>query len=217
MSDLGTAVAAAPGHRSGPAEIARDLVLASRPLSWINTALPFLAASFAALQGLDVAVLLGFAYFLVPYNLLMYGVNDIFDYESDLRNPRKRSAEGGLVPPDRRRITWLAIAVTNVPCLVALAVVAPPAGTAAVLLAVAAAIAYSAPPLRTKERAFLDSATSASHSRLTRQSHSSDVRRLDGSSRRLTMSGVTSSTYRLERASKRARWARSFASASARS
>lgn len=163
MSDLGTAVAAAPGHRSGPAEIARDLVLASRPLSWINTALPFLAASFAALQGLDVAVLLGFAYFLVPYNLLMYGVNDIFDYESDLRNPRKRSAEGGLVPPDRRRITWLAIAVTNVPCLVALAVVAPPAGTAAVLLAVAAAIAYSAPPLRTKERAFLDSATSASH------------------------------------------------------
>ena len=113
MSDLGTAVAAAPGHRSGPAEIARDLVLASRPLSWINTALPFLAASFAALQGLDAAVLLGFAYFLVPYNLLMYGVNDIFDYESDLRNPRKRSAEGGLVPPDRRRITWLAIAVTS--------------------------------------------------------------------------------------------------------
>ena len=48
MSDLGTAVAAAPGHRSGPAEIARDLVLASRPLSWINTALPVLAATFAA-------------------------------------------------------------------------------------------------------------------------------------------------------------------------
>jgi 4-hydroxybenzoate polyprenyltransferase len=147
----------------GPGALLRDLLEASRPLSWVNTALPFAAAAYAALRGVDLAVALGFLYFLVPFNLLMYGVNDIFDYASDVTNPRKRSAEGGLLPPDRRRATWIAVAVTNVPVLVAIALVAPPAGTAVVLLAAVAAVVYSAPPLRTKERPLLDSLTSSSH------------------------------------------------------
>jgi 4-hydroxybenzoate polyprenyltransferase len=154
---------ASAGRAGGSGATVRDLVAASRPLSWINTALPFAAAAYAALRGVDLAVVLGFVYFLVPFNLLMYGVNDIFDYASDVANPRKRSVEGGLLPPDRRRATWIAVAVTNVPLLVALALVAPPAGTAAVLVAAFAAIAYSAPPLRTKERPLLDSLTSSSH------------------------------------------------------
>jgi 4-hydroxybenzoate polyprenyltransferase len=163
VSAAGPAVAAAPEPSGGIAGLVREVVIASRPLSWINTALPFLAAALAVTREVDLAVLLGFAYFLVPFNLLMYGVNDIFDYESDLRNPRKRSAEGGLVPPDRRRAMWVAIVVTNVPLLVALAAVAPTAGTIAALVAAAAAVVYSAPPLRTKERPFLDSVTSSSH------------------------------------------------------
>ncbi|MCU0504159.1 MAG: prenyltransferase [Chloroflexi bacterium] len=161
----GTPPPPAPGHADGarPGAVVRDLLAASRPLSWVNTALPFAAAAYAALRGVDLAVLLGFLYFLVPFNLLMYGVNDIFDYPSDVANPRKRSVEGGLLPPDRRRATWVAVAVTNVPLLLALAVVAPPAGTAVVLLAALAAVVYSAPPLRTKERPLLDSLTSSSH------------------------------------------------------
>ncbi len=141
----------------------RELLLASRPLSWINTGLPFLAAAYEVDRALTPLGLLGFAYFLVPFNLLMYGVNDIFDYASDLANPRKRSLEGGIVPPDRRRATWAAIAATNLPFLALLGWLAPPAGFAAVLLAAFAALAYSAPPLRTKVRPFLDSLTSASH------------------------------------------------------
>jgi 4-hydroxybenzoate polyprenyltransferase len=148
------------GARSG---LVRELLLASRPLSWIDTALPFLAAALSVQRSLDPLVLLGTLYFLVPYNLLLYGVNDIFDYESDLANPRKRSLEGGLVPPDRRRAMWLAIAVTNLPLLAAIAVLAPPPATAAVVLAAVAALIYSMPPLRTKERPFADSLTSASH------------------------------------------------------
>ena len=93
------------GSRDGAPSILRDLLLASRPLSWVNTALPFLAAAFEVERSITLLVVLGTVYFLVPYNLLMYGVNDIFDYASDLANPRKRSLEGGLVPPDRRRAT----------------------------------------------------------------------------------------------------------------
>ncbi len=151
------------GSRSGSPSALRDLLLASRPLSWINTALPFLAAAFEVERSITPLVVLGTIYFLVPYNLLMYGVNDIFDYASDLANPRKRSLEGGLVPPDRRRATWIAIGVTNVPFLAALVALAPVAGWLAVLLAALAAVVYSAPPLRTKVRPFLDSITSSSH------------------------------------------------------
>ncbi len=38
---------------------------------------------------------------------VMYGVNDIFDYESDIKNPRKGGLEGSLVAPDRRRMFWI--------------------------------------------------------------------------------------------------------------
>jgi 4-hydroxybenzoate polyprenyltransferase len=141
----------------------RAVLAASRPISWVNTALPFVAAAYEVERGLTPLLTLGFLYFLVPFNLLMYGVNDIHDYASDLANPRKQSVEGSLVPPDRRRLIWRAIAVTNLPFLVVIALLAPPAGTAAVLAAAVAAWIYSAPPLRTKERPFLDSLTSASH------------------------------------------------------
>jgi len=141
----------------------RDILLASRPVSWINTGLPFLAAAFEQVRGLDAAVILGTLYFLIPYNILLYGVNDLFDYESDIRNPRKQSLEGGLVAPSHARALWLAIAATNLPFLVVLGFLGGPVAAIALVITVLVALAYSAPPLRTKERPFLDSCTSALH------------------------------------------------------
>jgi 4-hydroxybenzoate polyprenyltransferase len=142
---------------------ARELLRASRPVSWINTGLPFLAAAWDTARALDPAVILGTLYFLGPYNLLLYGVNDRFDYASDVRNPRKQSLEGGLVGPADGRRLWGAVLVTNVPFLLALAWLGGPVVAAALGLTVAVALAYSAPPLRTKERPVLDSVTSALH------------------------------------------------------
>jgi 4-hydroxybenzoate polyprenyltransferase len=156
-------VTAAATRPASPGFGLRDLVLASRPVSWINTGLPFLAAAFEVVRGLDLAVVLGTIYFLGPYNLLLYGVNDLFDYESDIRNPRKQSLEGGLVAPSHGRTLWLAILATNIPFLVVLGAQGGPVAAAALVLTVAVALAYSAPPLRTKERPFLDSTTSALH------------------------------------------------------
>lgn len=147
---------------SGPAP-ATSLLAAARPFLWVNTAFPFLAAGWAAAGGITPAVVAGFLYFLLPYNLLMYGVNDLHDYASDLANPRKASVEGGLVPPAQGRRLLVAIALTNVPLLVALWVLGGPAAGVAALVAAAAAWIYSAPPLRTKERPGLDALTSALH------------------------------------------------------
>ncbi|HKF85691.1 MAG TPA: prenyltransferase [Candidatus Limnocylindrales bacterium] len=141
----------------------RDLLLASRPVSWINTGLPFFAAAFAVVRGLDPSVLLGTLYFLGPYNLLLYGVNDVFDYASDVANPRKRSLEGGLVAPTHARAVLIAILATNIPPLIVLGWLGGPIASAALVVTVAVALAYSAPPLRTKVRPFLDSVTSALH------------------------------------------------------
>jgi 4-hydroxybenzoate polyprenyltransferase len=137
--------------------------VASRPFSWINTALPFVAAAFGAAGRIDAAILVGFLYFLFPYNLLMYGVNDLYDYESDIRNPRKASIEGGLVPPTSGHRLWLAVAATNLPVLALIGWLAGPVAGFACAATALTAWLYSAPPLRTKERPFLDSVTSALH------------------------------------------------------
>ena len=146
----------------------KELLAASRPFSWVNTAYPFAAGYLMATGGrIDTALVVGTLYFLGPYNLLMYGVNDVFDYASDLRNPRKGGIEGALAEPAtarvvHRRILW-ACAVTNVPLLVGLVALGDGAAAGVLAVVVFLVVAYSAPRLRFKERPVLDSATSAMH------------------------------------------------------
>ncbi|PRA80840.1 prenyltransferase [Microbacterium sp. MYb66] len=152
---------------SSPASsLRRDLaqiVLSSRPISWINTAFPFAAAYLLSTRELDITLVIGTLYFLIPYNLAMYGINDVFDYASDLANPRKGGIEGALLAPRIHRATLWAAAVTNVPFLVYLVIVGNPASWFWLAVSVFAVIAYSAPVLRFKERPFLDSITSSTH------------------------------------------------------
>lgn len=146
----------------------RELLAASRPYSWINTAYPFAAGYLMVTSGrVDAALVIGTVFFLVPYNLLMYGVNDVFDYASDLRNPRKGGIEGGLADPAvaavvHRRIL-LACAVVCTPFVVALLLLGDAAATWTLVVVLFAVVAYSAPGLRFKERPVLDSFTSAMH------------------------------------------------------
>ena len=139
------------------------LAVSSRPLSWINTAFPFGAAYFVTSREVDLLLVLGFIYFLIPYNLAMYGINDVFDYESDLHNPRKGGVEGALLAPSQHRVTLIASAVTNIPFLVYLIAVGSPLSTLVLAISVFAVIAYSVKGLRFKEKPFLDSLTSSTH------------------------------------------------------
>jgi 4-hydroxybenzoate polyprenyltransferase len=115
----------------------------------------------------DLTFVIGTIFFLIPYNLLMYGVNDVFDYASDLRNPRKGGIEGALADPAvarvvHRRILWSA-GLSTLPFVLWLLAVGSLAAGATLLLVVFLVIAYSAPVLRFKERPVLDSTTSAMH------------------------------------------------------
>ncbi|VXB84282.1 4-hydroxybenzoate polyprenyltransferase [Microbacterium sp. 8M] len=146
-------------HRSLPAEI----LLTSRPLSWINTAFGFAAAMVLTTGRVDAAVLIGTTFFLIPYNLAMYGINDVFDYASDLANPRKGGAEGGVLDPGRHRVMLTAAIGLSAPFVIALMVLGDPASWVVLGVALFAVVAYSAPPFRFKEVPFLDSATSSIH------------------------------------------------------
>ncbi|MEO7350100.1 MAG: prenyltransferase [Terrimesophilobacter sp.] len=139
------------------------LLLSSRPLSWINTAFPFAAAYVLTTGSLDARLVLGTIFFLIPYNLAMYGINDVFDFESDLANPRKGGSHGAVLPRDRHRAILVASAVSTVPFIIALVALGDPWSWLVLALSMFAVVAYSAPVLRFKERPYVDSMTSSFH------------------------------------------------------
>lgn len=141
----------------------KELLLTSRPISWVNTAYPFAAAYLLAGAGIDWKFVIGTLFFLIPYNLLMYGVNDVFDYESDLRNPRKGGVEGALLARESHTAVLRWCLLATVPFALVLALAGSAASNLVLLVSLAAVLAYSAPKLRFKERPGLDSVTSAVH------------------------------------------------------
>lgn len=141
----------------------RALFLTGRPLSWVNTAFPFAAAYLLTTRQIDATLIVGTLFFLIPYNFAMYGINDVFDYQSDLRNPRKGGVEGALLDPRwHRLVLWLS-GILALPFVVYLVVVGSWPSWIALAVSLFAVVAYSAAGLRFKERPFLDSITSSTH------------------------------------------------------
>ena len=133
----------------------------SRPRFWLYLAGPVAvgvvyAAETPANFFRPVAVAL-FAYFLVPANIFLYGINDIFDADIDQLNPKK-AAEGREVRYGDHR-GWHVVA--PVVAAAALGLLFVPVVPVEALLAVAGFLllgaAYSTPPLRLKTTPFLDS------------------------------------------------------------
>jgi 4-hydroxybenzoate polyprenyltransferase len=145
------------------ADIIAKLFKVSRPISWVNTAYPF-AATYLVLGGtFDALFFIGTLFFLIPYNLLMYGVNDVFDYESDIRNPRKNSIEGAVEAKQfHPTILWAAV-ITAVPFSIAIILLSSIQAASLFVGVIFFVIAYSLKGLRFKEIAFLDSITSSIH------------------------------------------------------
>ena len=135
----------------------------SRPVLWINTVGPavvgiWLSGYLWRWEALPILLWL-----TLPFNLLIYGTNDIFDQETDAKNPRKGSLEGARILPQEVRPIWAAVALTNVPFLVYFLLFLPSAAILWALLYAVLFVGYSAPPLRFKARPFLDSLSNAAY------------------------------------------------------
>lgn len=140
----------------------KKFVAISRPRFWSYTAGPFLIGCLSAYTGANLnwdtfAIFL--FYFTFPANLLIYGVNDIYDYETDKLNPKKIQYES-LVEKSFHTKLWRWIIITNLPFAVFAIFTLPLRFSALVSLALFwfFAVFYSAPPIRAKTKPILDSA-----------------------------------------------------------
>ena len=141
----------------------KKLFVISRPISWPNTAYPFGATYLVTGGGLDITFWIATLFFLIPYNLLMYGVNDVFDYESDIRNPRKGGLEGAVEQKAFHPTILKACILLNAPFLLYLFFTGSLLSNITLVLLVFFVLAYSLVGLRFKEIPVLDSITSSIH------------------------------------------------------
>lgn len=140
------------------------LLWSSRPVSWINTAFPFVAGYLFVYDGtLPGWFWIAVVYFLIPYNMLIYVINDIFDYESDIQNPRKGGVEGAVLAKQLHPFMATATVLINVPFVVYLFTQVGGAARVVLVLLIFDALAYSTPPVRLKERPVADSISSSLH------------------------------------------------------
>lgn len=139
------------------------LVQISRPVLWINTIGPAVVGVWLAGDLWRWAALPVLLWLTLPFNLLIYGVNDIFDQETDAKNPRKGTLEGARISPSEVRPIWRAVLLTNLPFLVYFLLVLPISATLWMLLYAILFTGYSVPPLRFKARPYLDSLSNAAY------------------------------------------------------
>lgn len=141
----------------------RDVLITSRPFSWLNTAVPFFIGFVLASGVINLNGTIGTLYFTFFYSFLLYGVNDIYDYESDRKNPRKNSIEGGLVAQQKHRVLFYIILASNIPILLYLLLTGSSTSNFVLVLIVILAFSYSIKPLRFKEIPIIDSINSSLH------------------------------------------------------
>ena len=139
------------------------LVQISRPVLWVNTIGTSVIGMWLTgdLWRWDVVALLLWA--TLPFNLLIYGVNDILDQETDAQNARKGGLEGARILSSETRPIVLGVLVTNVPFIAYFLFTLPPAALAWIAAYVTIFVFYSAPPLRFKARRYLDSLSNAAY------------------------------------------------------
>ncbi len=143
----------------------KKIISISRPRFWIyefGTFLFGVLAGATAVQSLlDPLVLLYGFYFLLPANILIYGINDIYDYETDKLNPKKNAYEELLTPAEHKTI-WKSIIFTTTP-FVLVSLFIPSSAFWAFCFFIFFATFYSAKPIRAKTKPFFDSFFSAGH------------------------------------------------------
>lgn len=143
----------------------RQLLLVSRPALWVNTLGVATVGLWLAgeLWSWDARWLALLVWLTLPYNLLIYGLNDVADRAEDALSARKGGWQGArLAGAQVRPLLW-SVALLNLPFVVYFALTMPPAALLTLLLAALLFALYSLPPVRFKGRPFLDSLSNVAY------------------------------------------------------
>lgn len=141
----------------------KRLITISRPVLWINTIGTTVMAIWLTgdLWRWDAIWLL--LWVTLPFNLLIYGINDIFDQETDNINIRKGGFGGAKIAP--KEVPWIAwgVVLLNAPFLIFFALNYSASANIWIWAYSLTFLFYSAPPARFKGRPFLDSISNADY------------------------------------------------------
>jgi 4-hydroxybenzoate polyprenyltransferase len=145
----------------------KRIIKISRPRFWIYEIGPYIVGIVAAASSvysiwLTPAIIIFFVFFAYPANIYIYGINDIYDYETDKLNPKKVSYES-LVHPSEHKSLFRHIALVTAPFLLYAIFNLSIESLIALCLFFFFAGFYSATPIRAKARPILDSFFSAGH------------------------------------------------------
>lgn len=98
--------------------------------------------------------LLGFMYFTFPANLLIYGINDLFDRDTDQHNTKKGKYEHKLHLSDTSLLTFVILVCGVITLLFAWQL--PTLASWYLFAFIVLGVGYSVPPIRFKARPFID-------------------------------------------------------------
>lgn len=133
------------------------LIQVSRPILWPVLPLVYALGMQAARVPLNAITIAQLVLLTFPMNLIGCGLNDLHDFESDRRSPRRRAIWGAVIRPEDRSFVWEA-------CIAMMPVVIFGGCTSrnwdnfvTTVSLVLVAWLYSVPPTRLKERPPLDS------------------------------------------------------------
>lgn len=131
----------------------QKLIVTSRPRFWLYLAGPFLIG----LGGyLDLGAVYMLFYFLIPANIFLYGVNDLWDQETDARNDKKSDKESRVTSQKEKSLLKVAVWVAFVLAL-PIIFMSNALTNSLLLIFFLLSYFYSAPPLRFKASPFIDS------------------------------------------------------------
>ncbi len=133
------------------------LIKTSRPVGWIIAPLGFLLGFTAFAAGLTPLSIFQLIFLSFPYCVFLYGTNDMYDYESDKQNPRKTVPNSVEMKSTFFPLVQKLSIVFMVTLLISALTTLNPTHILAMILLLFFSYAYSAPPLRLKERPPLDS------------------------------------------------------------
>lgn len=130
----------------------------SRPKFWIYLAGPYLigCAYFvdSVMQFFNLSFFAHAFFFLIPANIILYGVNDIYDREVDEKNKRKVTEEARVTQEGERKLKYAIFA--SFLYAFALLLINNLTASLILILFVVLSLFYSAKPLRFKTKPFLD-------------------------------------------------------------
>ncbi len=141
----------------------RRLVEISRPVLWVNTIGTTVNGMWLAGELWTWAIAPILIWVTFPFNLLIYGINDIYDQDTDADNDRKGGYGGAKIKPHETKMIGWGVILTNVPFLVYFALTLPWEAVAWMALYAFSFWQYSATPLRFKGRPILDSISNADY------------------------------------------------------